>query len=166
MFIYLVVTWFTLLGIYIYIEKMGIDIFHKEKIVKKISIEEAQYKIDALLKNYPIVFPKNISTFENNQSYTKKNQQTLNRVVVLLKSVNNNIFIKISSHTNLNGKRGKNRILSQKRANTILEFIKKEYPTDTIDAIGYGEEFPLHKDENAKDNSRTEIKLEPLVPKI
>ena len=166
LFVYLVIVWFTLLGIYIYIEKTGMKIFETKKEISKIGIKEAQTKIDALLLKQPIVFPNNISSFEHNKSYTIQNQQTLEGVVSLLKRVERNIFIEVASHSDLEGTSSKNRILSQKRADTVLAFIKKEYPLSAIDAIGYGEEFPLNKAKNATNNSRIEINLQALIPKI
>ncbi|HIM93418.1 MAG TPA: OmpA family protein [Campylobacterales bacterium] len=165
-FIYLVIVWFTLLGIYIYIEKTGIKIFETKEKVQKIGITEAQSKIDALLLNQPITFPDNVSSFDHNKSYTTQNQQTLSRVVSLLKRVDSNIFIEIASHTDLDGTNSENRILSQKRADTILTFIKKNYPLSSMNAIGYGEEFPLDKAKNATNNRRIEITLQSLIPKI
>jgi outer membrane protein OmpA-like peptidoglycan-associated protein len=171
LFIYLVITWFTLLGIYIYVEKTGIEIFKKveifemEKKVKKIGIEEAQSKIDALLLAHPIIFLDNVSSIENNQSHMKNNQQTLNSVVSILKNINSNVFVQIGVHNGLNGSNSKNRIRSQKQADTILVFIQNQYPSVAIDAIGYGEEFPLSRSKNA-DNRRIEITLQPLIPKI
>ena len=149
-FIYLVITWFILLGVYIYLEKKGIKVFQTEQKVKMITIKEAQYKIDTLLSNSSIM--------ENNQS--------LNRVVELLKRVDSNMFIRIASHTGLDGTSSANRILSQKQADTILERIKTKYPIDSIDAIGYGEEFPLSKKKSASINKRIEIILYSLPPKI
>ncbi|MCK5855527.1 MAG: OmpA family protein [Sulfurovaceae bacterium] len=170
-FIYLVTIWFILLGVYIYIEKTGIKIFSgwrtdNEKVVEQIGIKEAQSKIDTLLIRQPIIFPSNVSSFENNQSYTEKNQETLNKVVLLLKKVESNIFVEIESHSDLEGTNSQNRILSQKRADTVLAFIKNKYPLNSMDAIGYGEEFPLNKAKNATNNRRIEITLHALTPKI
>ena len=161
-FVYLVLTWFILLAVYIYIEKTGVEIFQTDKRNQMITLKEAQDKIDTLLLNKPIIFTNNsssISTIENNQS--------LNRVVELLKRVDSNMFVNISSHTSTDGESSKNRILSQRRADTILSFIKKRYHTDAIEAIGYGEEFPLTKEDNGTIASReVEITLYPLPPKI
>ncbi len=169
LFVYLVITWFTLLGIYIYVEKTGIfkkiEIFEIEKKVPKIGREEAQSKIDTLLLAHPIIFPNNVSSIENNQSNMQNNQQTLKSVVSILKNIDSNIFVHIEVHSGLNGSNRENRILSQKQADSILAFIEKQYPLIAIDAIGYGEEFPLGKSKNA-DNRRIEITLQPLIPKI
>jgi outer membrane protein OmpA-like peptidoglycan-associated protein len=172
LFIYLVITWFTLLGIYIYIEKTGVKIFKEveifeiDKKVQNIGIEEAQSKIDALLSTHPIVFPHEISSIENNQSYTQSNQQTLNSIVSILKNIKSNVFVEIEAHSDLRGTNSKNRILSQKQADSILAFILKQYPSVAIDAIGYGEEFPLNRGKNTTNNRRIKITLQPLIPKI
>jgi outer membrane protein OmpA-like peptidoglycan-associated protein len=172
LFIYLVITWFTLLGIYIYIEKMGVKIFKEveifeiDKKVQNIGIEEAQSKIDALLSTHPIVFLHEISSIENNQSYTQSNQQTLNSIVSILKNIKSNVFVEIEAHSDLRGTNSKNRILSQKQADSILAFILKQYPSVAIDAIGYGEEFPLNRGKNTTNNRRIKITLQPLIPKI
>ena len=169
LFVYLVITWFTLLGIYIYVEKTGIfkniEIFKIEKKVPKIGIDEAQSKIDALLLAHPIIFIDNVSSIENNQSHMQNNQQTLKNVVSILKNIDSNLFIHIEVHSGSNGSSSKNRIRSQKQADSILAFIKKQYPLVAIDAIGYGEEFPLSNSEDA-DNRRIDITLQPLMPKI
>ena len=156
-FIYLVIIWFTLLGIYIFLEKAGMKFFETKKQVQKITIKEAQHKIDRLLSKTSITFPINVSNLETNS--------TLNRVVSVLKNVNSNIFVNIEVHSDVGGKSSKNRILSQKQADTILSFIKKEYPLVAIDAIGYGEEYPLDKKVNIN-NKRIEIRLQALIPKI
>jgi hypothetical protein len=177
LFIYLVITWFTLLGIYIYIEKTGVKIFKEveifeiDKKVQNIGIEEAQSKIDALLSTHPIVFPHEVSSIEigsieNNQSYTQSNQQTLNSIVSILKNIKSNVFVEIEAHSDLRGTNSKNRILSQKQADSILAFILKQYPSVAIDAIGYGEEFPLNRGKNTTNNRRIKITLQPLIPKI
>jgi len=160
-FMSIVFIWSILFALYIYIEKTGIKVFQIEKKAQMITIKEAQYKINTLLVNNPIVFPINVtgvSTIENNQS--------LNSIVGLLKRVESNIFITIESHTDLQGTNSKNRILSQKRAESILSFIKTKYPSNSIEAIGYGEEFPLSKEKNSTINRRIEITLYSLPPKI
>ena len=160
-FIYLVLTWFILLGVYIYLEKTGIKIFQTEKKVQMITMKEAQYKINRLLSNNPIVFANSVSSVSN-----MENNQSLNSIVGLLKRVESNIFISIASHSDFEGTNSKNRILSQKRAESVLAFITTKYPSNAIDAIGYGEEFPLSQEKNATINRRIEITLHSLPPKI
>jgi len=160
-FISIVVIWSILFALYIYIEKTGIKVFQIDKKVHMIGIKEAQYKINTLLLNNPIVFPSkesNVLSMENNQS--------LNKIVELLKRVKSNVFVIVSAHTDLEGTNRKNRILSQKRAESISSFIKSKYPSNTIESIGYGEEFPLSKEKNVTLNRRIEITLLSLPPKI
>ena len=160
-FIYLVSTWFMLLSIYIYLEKTGVKIFQVEKVKQKITLQEAQDKIDTLLLNNPIVFNDNSSTL-----LTTENNQSLHGIVELLKQVDDNMFVNITSHTEVQGKNSKNRILSQKRAESLLTFIQERYPLKTMDAIGFGEEFPLSKEENQTLNREIAIRLYLLPPKI
>ncbi|RUM73231.1 MAG: hypothetical protein DSZ11_06370 [Sulfurovum sp.] len=160
-FISIVFIWSILLALYIYIEKTGIKLFQIDKKVHMIDIKEAQYKINTLLVNNPIVFSSKESSV-----LTMENNQSLNKIVELLKRVKSNLFVIVSAHTDVEGTNSKNRIVSQKRADAILSFIKSKYPSNSIEAIGYGEEFPLNKEKHSPTNRRIEITLLSLPPKI
>ncbi len=120
------------------------------------SISDIQKEIDLLLSREPILFMNNSSSLDNNLS---ESNITLKKIVMLLKSVNQEIMIKISTHSDEKGSRSHNRELSQKRADMIAKYIKQQYKAKFISAIGYGEEFPLPKESNNSSNRRVEILL-------
>jgi len=117
--------------------------------IKK-TLPEAQQEINSLLIYHPIKFVDNSFLLENNK--------TINDIVSILNQTIGDISIKIASHSDSNQTASNNRKLTQKRANTIAEYIKNNYHTKFITAIGYGKEFPLPTEDN-RTNNRIEIYL-------
>ena len=137
------------------------------------TIEQAQEELDALFLAHPILFlpnsallnynkPKNILV-DSNKTATyieENNTQILGEVVSILKSVPDKMALTITAYSEIEGKNSYNRQLSQKRADSIYQYLQTEYPTRFINAIGYGEEFPLLTEENGTLlNGRIEIEL-------
>jgi OmpA-OmpF porin, OOP family len=82
--------------------------------------------------------------FETGKDELKNESQSeLNRVIDFLKE-NPTVKIELSGHTDNVGDKGFNKSLSQKRANAVLEFLKKEgIDTARLVAKGYGMEKPV-----------------------
>jgi hypothetical protein len=126
-----------------------------EDIPIKKTITESQKDINKLLLTHPIKFIKKGDILEENQ--------TLIKIVSILNNTIGDMVIRVESYSDSNGSNSFNRKLTQKRADNIASFIQKGYKAKFIDAIGYGEEFPLPKDSN-KSNDRIEIYLKRIYP--
>jgi len=115
--------------------------------VKK-TILEAQKEINSLLLQEPIKF--------SDKDYKLEDNKTLDNIISILNSTVGDMAIMVASHSDSSGSSSFNRKLTQKRADTIVSYINKRCHVKFINAIGYGEEFPLSKEENRTDN-RIEI---------
>ena len=78
---------------------------------------------------------------------TPDSENGLNTLVQLLKD-NPNITIELSAHTDLVGNDADNKILSLKRAQSVVDYlIKHGINSDRLTPVGYGEESPVVVDE-------------------
>lgn len=128
----------------------------KSKKTQKLNI-----KLDLLTKDTKMTF--NNITFEvnsaelNTESYTE-----LNRIIEFL-TLNNNVKIELSAHTDDLGSDWYNLRLSEKRAQAAAKYlIDKGIKEDQLVAKGYGETTPVvpnTSDENRAQNRRVEIKI-------
>ena len=123
--------------------------------------DELNIKLDLLTKDTKMTF--NNITFEvnsaelNTESYTE-----LNRIIEFL-TLNNNVKIELSAHTDDLGSDWYNLRLSEKRAQAAAKYlIDKGIKEDQLVAKGYGETTPVvpnTSDENRAQNRRVEIKI-------
>jgi outer membrane protein OmpA-like peptidoglycan-associated protein len=102
-------------------------------------------------------------TFETNSATLKESSQfELDRIVDLMK-VNPKLQVEISAHTDDVGEEDSNMKLSNKRAQSALEYlIKKGVGKDRMTPKGYGESQPLfenNSDEHRALNRRVELKV-------
>lgn len=128
----------------------------KSKKTQKLNI-----KLDLLTKDTKMTF--NNITFEvnsaelNTASYTE-----LNRIIEFL-TLNNNVKIELSAHTDDLGSDWYNLRLSEKRAQAAAKYlIDKGIKEEQLVAKGYGETTPVvpnTSDENRAQNRRVEIKI-------
>lgn len=78
---------------------------------------------------------------------TPESEKGLQPLVKLLND-NPNITIELSSHTDYKGNNAENKSLSEKRAQTVVDYlIKAGISKDRLTAVGYGEEQPFTIDE-------------------
>ena len=140
------------------------------------TIEEAQEKLERLLLTHPLLFLPNSALLNYNKSnkipldnnktvtYTEENNtKILDEVVSILKSVSTDIALTITAHSEIEGKNSYNRQLSQKRADSVYQYLQAQHPVKFMNAIGYGEEFPLSREENRTIlNRRIEIELKKI----
>ncbi len=128
---------------------------HKEvdrvEVIKK-TLPQIQKEINTILLKKPIIF------FSNSYNLTKESNKTLNSIISIIKQIDNNIVIKIASYSDNNRSRSYNRLLTQKRSDTISNYIKRRCNARFIYSIGYGKEFSS-KDNNRTKGTRTEIYL-------
>jgi len=102
-------------------------------------------------------------TFETNSAALKKSSQFELDLVVELMKVNPKLQVEISAHTDDVGDDDSNMKLSNKRAQSALEYLtKKGVAKERIVPIGYGEAKPLvgnDSEENRAQNRRIELRV-------
>ncbi|HHD77862.1 MAG TPA: hypothetical protein ENK93_00500 [Campylobacteraceae bacterium] len=118
-------------------------------------IQTTQSEIDKLLKERPIYFKSGSSEL------TLDSKKLLDRIVDLVNKNTEEIErLRIAGHTDASGPADFNKQLSQKRAETVRDYlIGHKIKVPTIEAIGYGEERPLSSNPYAKENRRVEITI-------
>jgi len=86
----------------------------------------------------------------------------LNELATLLKA-NANVKVELGGHTDSQGDDSNNQVLSQKRAEAVLNFLRtKGVTTGNMTSRGYGENSPIETNETAEGrqaNRRTELKI-------
>ena len=123
--------------------------------VQKSRIETTQANINALLKTHPIYFRR------NSNELTLSSKKILDKIIDLVNKNTEEIErLRISGHTDASGSAAYNKILSQKRAEKVREYlIQKHINVPVLEAIGYGEEKPVTNNPYAKENRRVEIEI-------
>jgi len=105
---------------------------------------------------------KNIEFEYNSAVLPEMASIELDKLVALLKE-NNSIKVQISGHTDNTGKPESNKVLSEKRATAVKDYlVKKGVAADRLTTIGFGQEQPV--DDNATStgkakNRRVEFKV-------
>ncbi len=171
LFLWLVLLLFLLIGRSIFLifqEQEYLPIFLENKSVKTPiakplvrTVEEGQSDLNLLLSSCPLSFDDNSSSFDLNQS---ENQERLAILLLILESIDEDIALTVVSHSNSDGSRSYNRKRTQKRADTLAQYIREHYSASYINSIGYGEEYPLTLDKNStRSNERIEIYLQRII---
>lgn len=124
-------------------------------------ISEVNLKLLKLEQNALLTL-KNI-LFESNSSQLSEISFTeLARVIKLMKE-NPTLKVEIAAHTDDVGSANYNRVLSDKRAESVVQFlVENSISPDRFVAKGYGEETPKvpnDTDENRAENRRVELKI-------
>jgi peptidoglycan-associated lipoprotein len=110
---------------------------------------EVEIVLDKIYKNKEITLD-NIYYDYDKWDIRSDAQPTLNRLAETLLE-NPSVKIQLSSHTDCRGKDDYNAVLSQKRAESAVNFlISKGIPTDRLTAKGYGESSPASPCDCAK----------------
>jgi len=104
----------------------------------------------------------NITFATNSADIASSSYEELNRLVDLLK-LNNQFKVEISAHTDDKGADAYNMKLSDRRANSVVNYLRlKGIPSNRLVAKGYGKTKPLvpnTSDENRAKNRRVEFKI-------
>ncbi len=104
----------------------------------------------------------NITFATNSADIASTSYEELNRLVDLLK-LNNQFKVEISAHTDDKGADAYNMKLSDRRANSVVNYLRlKGIPSNRLVAKGYGKTKPLvpnTSDENRAKNRRVEFKI-------
>ena len=128
-----------------------------QAVVKKVlSATEIQENINSILVEKKIAFERKSSIItEDSKSIIEKIANILNE--------NKNFKVEISGHTDSRGEKALNKQISQDRANSVMDaLITLGVAKDRLTAIGYGEEFPIAKDDEnglSEINRRVEFKV-------
>ncbi len=123
---------------------------------EKKSISEIQAELDSIMRNQKVEFKygTNLLTYQG--------QNTVDKVLEFLKEYPH-IKIEIGGHTDSDGKKKSNQILSQKRADFIKSyFIDNDIQSSRLTSIGYGETQNIVTNdslENKQKNRRVEFKI-------
>lgn len=114
-----------------------------------------EIKLAPIKANESIVLNNVFFEFDS-EILTKDSKAELNKLFTLL-SNNPTIKVEIQGHTDSKGNNAYNKILSQKRAEAVMNFlIKKGIKVSRIKAVGYGETKPIAKNTNADGSDNEE----------
>ena len=110
-----------------------------------------------------VKLPLKMITFETNSAQIKESSyEELGRVADLIKK-NEGIKIEISAHTDDVGTKQYNQKLSQRRAQSVVDYLSdKDVPPEQMVSKGYGESSPLvpnNSEENRAKNRRVELEI-------
>ena len=140
-------------------EKIKREKIREEELQK---LKDTEDKIAKLLKDNPIYFETSSTTIK------KSSRKGLNMIAEALKDISkkkgisDKTVVVIKGHTDASGDASQNKKLSQKRADSVVSYLKKR-GLDSLNmrAIGYGEEQPVvASNPNDKLNRRVEIELQ------
>lgn len=122
-----------------------------EEIISKVTapnIKDVQAEINNILKVKKITFERRSS------SMTEESKAVVLDISKILKE-NPTLKVEVAGHTDSRGKDELNKQISQDRANSVKEFlVGLGIDENRIKAVGYGEEFPIAKDD---ENGLSEI---------
>ena len=109
---------------------------------------EIQLQINEILTEKKIAFERRSSTV------TEDSKITIVKIADILKEYKN-IKLEIAGHTDSRGENALNKKISQDRANSVKDILTSlGINADRLKAVGYGEEFPIAKDD---ENDLSEI---------
>jgi len=104
-------------------------------------IEETQERINILTLESKITFKR------RSTNVTDESEKTIKEIANILLE-NSDTNIEIAGHTDSRGKKSLNRRISQDRANSVKTILTSlGVDSKRIKAIGYGEDFPIAKDD-------------------
>ena len=113
----------------------------EEKKEAQIDIKMVQEEINAILKDKKIIFERRSTTI------TKESILAVKDIAKILNKYDN-LMVEVAGHTDSRGKASLNKKLSQLRANSVKKaLIYYGINKDRLTAMGYGEEFPIAKDD-------------------
>ncbi len=124
-------------------------------------VEEDSLKLQKLEQNTLLTL-KDILFESNSSQLSEISFVELGRVIKLMKE-NPSLKVEIAAHTDDVGSANYNKILSDKRAQSVVQFlVENNVDSDRFVAKGYGEELPKVEndtDENKAVNRRVELKI-------
>ncbi|MDN5127990.1 OmpA family protein, partial [Aliarcobacter butzleri] len=121
-----------------------------EEVIKNetLKLPEIQLLINNILKDRKI-------SFERKSSIPTEQSQNAIKEIAKILNENPNFKVEVAGHTDSRGEAALNKQISQDRANSVKNILVNSGVNETrIKAIGYGEEFPIAKDD---ENGLSEI---------
>ena len=109
--------------------------------VKSSLVQEAQRDINNLTSNKKITFKR------RSTNITEESKETVKDIASILLE-NSKLTVEIAGHTDSRGSASLNKRISQDRANSVkAALVNLGVDSKNIKAIGYGEDFPIAKDD-------------------
>lgn len=128
----------------------------KDEITTEINKEVLQSKINEILSKNKLVFKRRSTNLTDNSL------KSVEKISKILKE-NSNFKVEIAGHTDSRGSAQLNKRISKKRANSVMNLlIKQGVDKSILKAVGYGEDFPIAKDDEdglSPINRRVEINI-------
>ncbi len=123
------------------------------KLKNPIDLSKIQSNINETLKLHPIRFAKSSSKI------TKDGIKNLEKIInTFLQHKNVRFDLVVEGHTDSTGSEKKNKILSQKRANSVKNYLQQNcYNLNNVESIGYGSSKPKYHNKKNPKNRRVEI---------
>lgn len=123
------------------IKEENTPIIIEEEKEPEVDTKMVQEEINAILKDKKIIFERRSTTI------TKKSILAVKEIARILNKYDN-LMIEVAGHTDSRGKASLNKKLSQLRANSVSKaLVYYGINKDRLIATGYGEEFPIAKDD-------------------
>ena len=117
------------------------EIIPENNLKKTLTSNDIQVMINQILKDNKVAFERKSSIITQNSSFA------LTQIAEILKD-NATIKIEIGGHTDSRGEKALNKQISQDRANSVkTALISLGINQDRLTAVGYGEDFPIAKDD-------------------
>ena len=115
--------------------------------------------------NINLIMPGNI-TFDTNSANIKSSfNDVLTSVAIVLQEYNKTLVV-VSGHTDSTGSAEYNQRLSEQRSASVANYLRgQKILSERLDAIGFGEKYPVASNDNAagrEQNRRVEISLLPI----
>lgn|GEM_PF-7100328 len=131
----------------------NLNLTNLSKLENSVDISKIQKIINENLKLYPIYFAKSSSLITDDG---KKNLEKIIETFLKYKDIRFNLVIE--GHTDATGNERKNKILSQKRADSVKDYLLQNcYNINNIKSIGYGSSKPKYPNKKDPKNRRVEI---------
>ena len=109
--------------------------------VKSEMVQEAQRNINNLTSNKKITFKR------RSTNITEDSQETVKEIANILLE-NSKLKVEVAGHTDSRGRASLNKRISQDRANSVKNaLVELGVDSSNIKAVGYGEDFPIAKDD-------------------
>ena len=109
--------------------------------VKSEMVQEAQRNINNLTSNKKITFKR------RSTNITEDSQETVKEIANILLE-NSKLNVEVAGHTDSRGRASLNKRISQDRANSVKNaLVELGVDSSNIKAVGYGEDFPIAKDD-------------------
>lgn len=117
-----------------------LDVAVQKSVASEYSIEDAQMQLESILKAEAITFDGKGNLISENS------KKTLQEIIKLINTLNNQ-KIKVSGFTDFSSDKVYNKVLSQKKADTVTRYLKNSgLKSKHVKSIGYGDAKPSHLD--------------------